>query len=113
MHGIYLKWKEGELVEARCSTNQDFFQQIILTDPGASLLGEFAFGMNLGIDIFCKDILYDEKIGGTIHLALGNAYKENGGGNDSAIHWDIVKDMSKAKIILDDKIVQNKGRWKI
>ena len=57
--------------------------------------------------------MFDEKITGTIHLALGMAYKENGGGNDSAIHWDIVKDMKKSKIILDNKIVQDKGVWRI
>jgi aminopeptidase len=57
--------------------------------------------------------LFDEKIGGTIHLALGMAYEDNGGGNDSAIHWDIVKDMHHAKIILDGKVVQENGKWKI
>ena len=58
-------------------------------------------------------MLFDEKINGTIHLALGMAYKQNKGGNDSAIHIDIVKDMHKAKIILDGKVVQENGAWKI
>lgn len=56
---------------------------------------------------------FDEKIGGTIHLALGMAYKENGGGNDSTIHWDIVKSMKKAKIVLDGVVIQDHGIWKI
>ena len=60
-----------------------------------------------------KRILFDEKIDGSIHLALGRAYKENGGGNDSAIHWDLIKDMRKAQIILDGNVVQDKGKWKI
>ena len=68
---------------------------------------------NLAIKKAVLDTLFDEKIGGTIHLALGMAYKDNGGGNDSAIHWDIVKDMKKAKIILDNKVIQDKGKWKI
>ncbi len=62
---------------------------------------------------FTKDLMFDEKINGTIHLALGKAYKENGGGNDSVIHWDIVKSMKKSQIILDGKVVQDKGEWKI
>jgi aminopeptidase len=69
--------------------------------------------MNPKINKFTKDLLFDEKISGTIHLALGMAYKENGGGNDSAIHWDIVKDLHRAKIILDGKVIQENGLWKI
>ena len=77
------------------------------------MLGELGIGTNFGIKKFVKNILFDEKIGGTIHLALGRAYKENGGGNDSAFHLDILKDMKKAKIILDNKVIQDKGKWKI
>ena len=78
---------------------------MIATDENASYVGEFGIGCNPKINRFTKDLLFDEKINGTIHLALGMAYKENGGGNDSAIHWDIVKDMKKAKIVLDDKFI--------
>ena len=77
----------------------------------APVSGVDRIGMNPKIKKFTKNLLFDEKIGGTIHLALGMAYKDNGGGNDSAIHWDIVKDMSKAKIILDGKTVQENGKW--
>jgi len=83
------------------------------TDENASYVGEFGIGCNPKINKFTKNLLFDEKIGGTIHLALGMAYKENNGGNDSAIHWDIVKEMKKAKIILDGKVVQENGKWKI
>jgi aminopeptidase len=62
---------------------------------------------------FVNNLLFDEKISGTVHLAIGMAYVENGGGNDSAIHWDIIKDMKKAKIILDGKVVQEHGKWKL
>ena len=110
---VFLKFKDGKVVESSASKNQDFLKEMLNTDENASYVGEFGIGCNPKITKFTKNLLFDEKIGGTIHLALGSAYKENGGGNDSAIHWDIVKDMSKAKIILDGKVVQDKGKWKI
>jgi aminopeptidase len=110
---IYLKFKDGKVTEATASKNDDFLIEMISTDKNARYVGEFGIGMNPKVDRFTKDLLFDEKIGGTIHLALGSAYKENGGGNDSAIHWDIVKDMKKAKIILDGKVIQENARWKI
>jgi len=110
---IHLEFKEGKVIEATASKNQDFLKEILSTDENASYIGEFGIGMNPKVTKFTKNLLFDEKIGGTIHLALGMAYKDNGGGNDSAIHWDIVKDMQKAKIILDGKIVQQNGIWKI
>lgn len=110
---IELKFKQGKVIEAKASKNQDFLREMLATDKNSSYVGEFGIGCNLRINRFTKDLLFDEKIGGTIHLALGAAYKENGGGNDSAIHWDIVKDMKKAKIILDGKVVQDKGKWKV
>lgn len=110
---IFLKFEKGKIVEATASKNQDFLKQMIETDENSSYVGEFGIGCNPKIRKFTKALLFDEKIGGTIHLALGQAYKENGGGNDSAIHWDIVKDMRKAKIILDNKVVQENAQWKI
>ncbi len=110
---ISLKFKKGKVVEYDASKNKDFLKEMLNTDKNSSYVGEFGIGMNPKIKKFTKNLLFDEKIGGTIHLALGMAYKDNGGGNDSAIHWDIVKDMKKAKIILDGKVVQDKGKWKI
>ncbi len=110
---IYLKFEKGKVVEYDASKNKAFLKEMLNTDKNASYVGEFGIGMNPKIKKFTKNLLFDEKIGGTIHLALGMAYKDNGGGNDSAIHWDIVKDMKKAKIILDGKIVQENGKWKI
>ncbi|MFH1608337.1 MAG: aminopeptidase [archaeon] len=109
---IELKFQNGKVVEAKASKNEDFLKEMLATDENASYVGEFGIGCNPKINKFTKELLFDEKIGGTIHLALGNAYKENGGGNDSAIHWDIVKDMKNAKIILDGKIVRENGKWK-
>jgi len=110
---IYLRFENGKVIESKASKNLDFLKEMLATDENASYVGELGIGMNPKITRFTKSLLYDEKIGGTIHLALGSAYKDNGGGNDSAIHWDIVKDMKKAKIVLDNKVVQENGAWKI
>jgi aminopeptidase len=112
MHDMRLCWKQGRLVEASSSTNQDFLQSIINTDPGASLLGEFALGTNPGVTHFCKDILIDEKIGGTIHVALGRAYPDCGGTNQSAIHWDIIKDIrTEGCVYVDGQAVLQNGKF--
>lgn len=111
MHNMRLEWKDGRLIHASASTNNDYLQKIISSDAGASLLGEFAFGTNSQVDRFCKDILIDEKIGGTVHIALGRAYPECGGDNKSAIHWDIVKDLrSEGEVIIDGRTVLDRGR---
>jgi aminopeptidase len=110
---VFLRFKEGKAVESTATKNEDFLKEMLATDKNSSYVGEFGIGCNPKITKFSKNLLFDEKIGGTIHLALGMAYKANGGGNDSPLHWDIVKDMKKAKIILDGKAVQDKGKWKI
>ena len=110
---IELKFENGKCIEAKASKNEDFLKEMLNTDENASYVGEFGIGMNPKVNRFTKDLLFDEKMGGTIHLALGAAYKENGGGNDSALHWDIVKDMKKAKIILDGKVIQDKAKWNL
>ncbi len=110
---IELTFKDGKVIEAKASKNEDFLKEMLATDTNASFVGELGIGCNPKINRFTKSLLFDEKIGGTIHLALGDAYKENGGGNDSAIHWDIVKSMKKGKIIVDNKLIQENGIWKI
>jgi aminopeptidase len=112
VNDIRLCWKEGRLVDASSSTNQDFLRAVIATDPGAGSIGEFAMGTNMAVDRFCKDILIDEKIGGTIHIALGRSYPECGGTNTSAIHWDIVKDLrSEGTVFVDDTPVLKNGQF--
>ncbi|MDE2949908.1 MAG: aminopeptidase [Chloroflexota bacterium] len=103
-HDIRLAWEDGRLSHASASTNEDFLRRILETDAGASRLGEFAFGMNPYVNRFCKDILIDEKIGGTIHLALGRAYPECGGVNQSSIHWDLVKDLRQSGSVFVDGV---------
>lgn len=110
---IKLIFKNGKVIEADASYNKEFLIKCLNLDENASFIGEFGIGCNPKIRKFTKNLIFDEKINGTIHLALGSAYKENGGGNDSQIHWDIVKDMKKAKIILDGKVIQENGLWKI
>lgn len=110
---IFLKFENGKVVEAKAGKNEDFLKEMLNTDENASYVGEFGIGLNPKINRYTNNLLFDEKIGGTIHLALGMAYKENGGGNDSAIHWDLVKDMKKAKIIVDGKILQEKGNFSL
>lgn len=111
VHDIRLRWEQGKLVEATSSTNQDFLRSVLNTDAGASLIGEFAIGTNPEVNYFCKDILIDEKIGGTVHIALGRAYPKVGGTNQSAIHWDIIKDMrQEGEIYLDDELVFRNGK---
>jgi len=114
MHDMRLRWEKGVMLEATASTNQDFLQSVVRTDAGASLIGEFAIGTNPEVKYFCKDILIDEKIGGTIHIALGRAYPSVGGTNQSAIHWDIIKDMrQEGQIFLDGRLVFEKGKMLI
>lgn len=114
VNGIKLEWKNGALIHAEASSNEDFFLKVLESDPGAKLLGEFAIGTNPDINIFCKDIFFDEKIGGTIHIALGRAYPACGGTNQSDIHWDIIKDTrQEGSIYLDGKKIFQKGKFLI
>ena len=92
---VRLQFKDGKVVKATAAKNEDFLLKMLKTDKGARYLGEFAFGTNYGIQRFTKNTLFDEKIGGSIHLALGKGYPETGSKNKSAIHWDMVCDLRK------------------
>lgn len=108
--GICLEFKKGVVVKATAEKNQPLLDSVLNIDEGARRLGEFGIGFNYGLDRFSKDILFDEKIGGTIHLAIGKAYPAIGGKNKSAIHWDMIKDLRKGGILsLDGKVVQKDG----
>ena len=110
--GIRLEFRAGEVVKSRSEGNEELLHKLINMDAGASRIGEFGVGLNFGIDRFVSDILYDEKIGGTIHIALGRAYAECGGVNQSALHWDIVKDLRKeGEIYLDGVKVFENGKY--
>ena len=112
--GISLKFKKGAVVSAKAAKNEKYLKAMIKTDKGAKYIGEVGIGVNYGISKFIKQILFDEKIGGTVHLALGRAYKEGGGMNESALHWDMIKDLRKGgAIYVDDKLIQKSGKFVI
>jgi len=112
VEGIRLRWERGRLVEAASSSNTEFLRAVLATDAGASIVGEFAMGTNMAVNRFCKDILIDEKIGGTVHIALGRSYPEASGKNTSAIHWDIIKDIRRAGCVeVDGKAVLRDGEF--
>jgi aminopeptidase len=109
-----LTFKKGKVTKATAGKGQDFLRAMLDTDEGARRVGEFAIGTNYGIQEFTKNTLFDEKIGGTIHMALGASIPESGGTNESGIHWDIVNDMRKGgKIYADGKIVYKNGEFTI
>jgi aminopeptidase len=114
VEGVELHFKEGKVVEARADKNEDFLLSVLDTDKGARYLGEFAIGTNRGIQQFTKEILFDEKIGGTIHLALGRGFPKVGGKNESVIHWDMICDMREGgKIWVDDELFYNSGEFTV
>ena len=111
VEGIKLEFEAGRVVEASAELNEDFLIKTIDTDPGARVLGEIGIGTNYGIDRFTKEILLDEKIGGTVHLALGASYPESGGTNESAIHWDMVCDLRRGgRITVDGDPLMEDGK---
>ena len=108
--GVRLKFKDGKIIDARAAGNEKFLNQMLDTDEGARYLGEFGIGLNYGIKKFIKNILFDEKIGGTIHLAAGNAYEGSGGDNVSVLHWDMIKELrTNGEIYADGRLVQKNG----
>lgn len=117
VEGVHLQFEEGKVVYAKAEQGDEFLQKMLETDPGARYLGELAIGANYNITHAMLNTLFDEKIGGTIHMALGRAYKEKRGGgeNESAIHWDIVKDMRwpGSVLTIDERIILKNGKLRI
>lgn len=115
VQGIHLEFKEGKVIKAMADRGDAALQKMLETDRGARYLGEFAIGANFNIKNAMLNTLFDEKIGGTIHMALGRAYKDRRGGgeNESAIHWDIVKDMRLpgSTLTIDDTVVLKDGKF--
>jgi aminopeptidase len=110
--GVKLRFEDGKIVDATAERNEQFLIETLDTDEGARRLGELGIGANYGIDRFTKEILLDEKIGGTIHLAVGMSYPETGGKNDSAVHWDMVCDLRRGgRITVDGEQFQADGRF--
>lgn len=113
-HDIRLEFRGGRVVKVNASKGEKDLNKILNTDVGARRIGELGLGNNYKITRFTKDILFDEKIGGSIHLALGRGYKENLSKNESTIHWDMIKDLRNGgEIYFDNKLVQKNGKWLI
>ncbi len=111
--GIRLEFADGKVTRASAQKNEDFLLEMLEVDAGARYLGEFAFGTNYGITHFSKSLLFDEKIGGTIHLALGNGFPEIGSKNTSSLHWDMVCDMRSGEITADGEVFYRDGHFVI
>jgi aminopeptidase len=118
--GVRLRFDGGKVVDASADTHEDFLIETLDTDAGSRRLGELGIGCNPGITRYMKNTLFDEKIDGTVHLALGFGFPNLGGKNESALHWDIVKDLRPrpaggqlggGRIELDGELVQENGAW--
>jgi aminopeptidase len=109
---IRLTFEKGRVVKARAAKGEDLLNQILDTDQGARYVGEIAVGTNYDIQKFTRNMLFDEKIGGTAHLAIGRSIAESGGQNVSTIHWDMLCDMREGgKIYADDQVIYENGKF--
>ena len=113
VEGVELEFDNGQVTKATAEKNEDYLLETINTDEGARFVGEFGIGTNFEIDKFTKNMLFDEKLGGTIHLALGHGYLETGSKNKSAIHWDLLADMNDGRITIDGELFYEAGQFKI
>jgi aminopeptidase len=111
---VELKFENGKVISATARKNEDYLLSQLDLDPGARYLGEWAIGTNFGIQRFTGNILFDEKIGGTIHMALGRGYPETGSHNESSIHWDMLCDMKHdSEIVVDGELFYKNGQFVI
>jgi aminopeptidase len=110
--GVRLRFEGGRVIDASAERGEPFLHQLLDTDEGARRLGELGIGTNYGIDRGTRDVLLDEKIGGTVHLAIGKSYPETGGKNESAVHSDMVCDLREGgRISVDGELLQEDGRF--
>jgi aminopeptidase len=112
VEGVELTFTNGRVSQAKAASNQDFLLEMIDTDAGSRFVGEFAIGTNNDIDRFSHNILFDEKLGGTFHMALGAGYPETGSKNKSAIHWDMICGMKEdSEILADGERIYKDGKF--
>jgi len=107
---IELWFENGKVVREKASKGQELLTSLLDTDNGARYLGEWGIGTNYGIQRFTKNMLFDEKIGGTIHLAVGASYPETGGKNESGLHWDMLCDMADSEVHVDGELFYKNGK---
>jgi aminopeptidase len=110
--GVKLRFEAGKVVEASAERGEEFLLELLDTDDGARRLGELGIGTNYAIDRGTREVLLDEKVGGTVHMAVGRSYPESGGVNESAVHTDLVCDLRLGgKLIVDGETMQEDGRF--
>ena len=108
--GVHMRFADGEVVEAHAQQGDAYLQRALATDAGARRLGELGIGTNFGIARPVGTILFDEKIGGTVHLAVGRSYPETGGKNESAVHWDLIRDLRRGgRLTADGEVLLEDG----
>ncbi|MEP7284905.1 MAG: aminopeptidase [Chloroflexota bacterium] len=108
---VTLTFEHGRVVDATARRGLEFLISMLDSDAGARSLGEVAFGLNYGVKNFSKNALFDEKIGGTMHMALGESYPETGGVNESGLHWDIVCDLREGQVFADGTLCYEAGKF--
>jgi aminopeptidase len=109
---VRLRFVDGRVVKAEARIGNDYLQSLLDMDEGSRILGEAAFGLNYEIDRFTGDILFDEKIGGTMHFALGSSFKKLGGRNESGLHWDMICDLrADGEVYADGELVWKAGQF--
>jgi aminopeptidase len=114
LRNVRLQFSGGKVVDASAGSEEQFLLATLDTDPGARRIGELGIGCNPGITRYMGNVYFDEKIDGSVHIALGFGFADLGGTNESAIHWDLVKDLrSGGRIELDGRVVQENGNWAI
>jgi aminopeptidase len=112
VENVRLRFEGGRVVHAEATKGEDYLRALLATDEGASVLGEVAFGLNYEIDRFTRDILFDEKIGGTMHVALGGGFDDAGTQNRSDLHWDLICDLrEEGEVYADGELVWKAGRF--
>ncbi|MBS1248722.1 MAG: Aminopeptidase 2 [Chloroflexi bacterium] len=114
VEGVRLEFEDGKVVQASAEKNEEYLISQLDTDEGSRYLGEFAIGTNYGITKFTKSILFDEKIGGSFHMAVGAGYPETGSKNKSSIHWDFICDIQEdSEILVDGELLYKDGQFQI
>ena len=112
VENIQLWFKKGKVVMAKSTSGEKFLNSMLDMDKGSRYIGEFAFGTNYGVKKYTKNTLFDEKIGGTIHIAVGSGYPETGSKNKSSLHWDMMCDLRKnGEVYADGELIYKKGKF--
>ncbi len=110
--GVRLRFEEGRVVEASAEKGEEYLNAMLDADEGARYLGELGIGTNYGIGRATKNILFDEKLGGTVHLAVGRSYEKTGGKNESSVHWDLICDLREGgELYADGELIQKDGKF--